>query len=142
MILDTTYLLPLARIQIDTDLLRASAERKANLKLEEITVNIISIFELQAKAAKLMVPAEFVVEAVKAINMAFKVEPFSRPEIVEIAYELTKMMPDYIDCVIVGTAAVLKDNLVTEDLRILSKREYLKEKYGVNICSYKELVAE
>ena len=142
MILDTTYLLPLARIQIDTDLLRASAERKANLKLEEITVNIISIFELQAKAAKLMVPAEFVVEAVKAINMAFKVEPFSRPEIVEIAYELTKMMPDYIDCVIVGTAAVLKDNLVTEDSRILSKREYLKEKYGVNICSYKELVAE
>ena len=142
MILDTTYLLPLARIQIDTDLLRASAERKANLKLEEITVNMISIFELQAKAAKLMVPAEFVVEAVKAINMAFKVEPFSRPEIVEIAYELTKMMPDYIDCVIVGTAAVLKDNLVTEDSRILSKREYLKEKYGVNICSYKELVAE
>jgi predicted nucleic acid-binding protein len=142
LILDTTYLLPLARIQIDTDLLRASAERKANLKLEEITVNIISIFELQAKAAKLMVPAEFVVEAVKAINMAFKVEPFSRPEIVEIAYELTKMMPDYIDCVIVGTAAVLKDNLVTEDSRILSKREYLKEKYGVNICSYKELVAE
>jgi predicted nucleic acid-binding protein len=142
LILDTTYLLPLARIQIDTDLLRASAERKANLKLEEITVNMISIFELQAKAAKLMVPAEFVVEAVKAINMAFKVEPFSRPEIVEIAYELTKMMPDYIDCVIVGTAAVLKDNLVTEDSRILSKREYLKEKYGVNICSYKELVAE
>ena len=142
MILDTTYLLPLARIQIDADLLRASAERKANLKLEEITVNMISIFELQAKAAKLMVPAEFVVEAVKAINMAFKVEPFSRPEIVEIAYELTKMMPDYIDCVIVGTAAVLKDNLVTEDSRILSKREYLKEKYGVNICSYKELVAE
>lgn len=142
MILDTTYLLPLARIQIDTDLLRASAERKANLKLEEITVNMISIFELQAKAAKLIVPAKFVVEAVKAINMAFKVEPFSRPEIVEIAYELTKMIPDYIDCVIVGTAAVLKDNLVTEDSRILSKREYLKEKYGVNICSYKELVAE
>jgi predicted nucleic acid-binding protein len=142
LILDTTYLLPLARIQIDTDLLRASAERKANLKLEEITVNMISIFELQAKAAKLIVPAKFVVEAVKAINMAFKVEPFSRPEIVEIAYELTKMIPDYIDCVIVGTAAVLKDNLVTEDSRILSKREYLKEKYGVNICSYKELVAE
>ena len=62
MILDTTYLLPLALIQIDTDLLRAIADEKANLKLEETTVNMISIFELQAKPAKLMVPAKFVVE--------------------------------------------------------------------------------
>ena len=142
MILDTTYLLPLALIQIDTDLLRAIAERKVDLKLEEITVNMISIFELQAKAAKLMVPAEFVVEAVKAISMGFKVEPFSRPEIVETAYELKKIIPNYIDCVIISTAAVLNEDLITEDSRILSKREYVKEKYGVNISSYKELVKE
>jgi len=37
-------------------------------------VSMISIFELQAKAAKLMVPAEFVVDAVEAIFRAFKVE--------------------------------------------------------------------
>jgi PIN domain nuclease of toxin-antitoxin system len=142
LILDTTYLLPLALIQIDTDLLRAIAERKVDLKLEEITVNMISIFELQAKAAKLMVPAKFVVEAVKAISIGFKVEPFSRPEIIETAYELKKIIPNYIDCVIISTAALLNEDLITEDSRILSKREYVKEKYGVNISSYKELVKE
>ncbi|MEM2971971.1 MAG: PIN domain-containing protein [Candidatus Bathyarchaeia archaeon] len=142
MILDTTYLLPLALIQIDTDLLRAIADKKANLKLEEITVNMISLFELQAKAAKLMVPAKFVVDAIKAISMAFKVESFNRPEIVETAYEVKKIIPDYIDCVIISTAAVLKEDLITEDSRILSKRERLKKEYGVNISSYKDLVTE
>ena len=74
MILDTTYLLPLARISVDTDLLKAIADGKVGWKLEEVTVSMISIFELQAKAAKLMVPAEFVVDAVEAIFRAFKVE--------------------------------------------------------------------
>jgi PIN domain nuclease of toxin-antitoxin system len=103
---------------------------------------MISIFELQAKAAKLMVPAKFVVETVKAISMGFKMETFTRPEIVENSYELKKIIPDYIDCVIISTAAVLNEDLITEDSRILSKREYVKEKYGVNISSYKELVKE
>lgn len=142
MILDTTYLLPLALIQVDTDLLRAMVEGKVDLKLEEITVNMISVFELQAKAAKLMVPANAVIEAVKAVTTAFRVEPFSRPEIIETAYELKKIIPDYIDCVITGTAAVLKDDLITEDSHILSKRQYVKEKYGVNVFNYKELVAK
>ncbi|MEM3516836.1 MAG: hypothetical protein QW647_03495, partial [Candidatus Bathyarchaeia archaeon] len=67
MILDATYLLPLARIAIDLDLLDAIAKGKTSLKLEEITVSLISIFELQMKAAKLMVPTEFVVKATNAI---------------------------------------------------------------------------
>lgn len=142
MIIDTTYLLPLALIQIDTDLLRAIADEKVNLKLEEVTVNMISLFELQAKAAKLMVPAKPVIDAIKVINMAFKVEPINKPEIIETAYELRKMIPEYIDCVIVSTAVVLKEDLITEDSRILSKKEQLKNKYGVNISSYKDLIAE
>lgn len=105
MILDTTYLLPLALIQIDTDLLRAIADKKVDLNFEDITMNIISIFELQAKAAKLMVPAKFVVEVVRAISTTFQMVPFSRAEIVETAYDLKKTIPDYIDCVIVSTAA-------------------------------------
>ncbi|MEM3392437.1 MAG: hypothetical protein QW487_02900 [Candidatus Bathyarchaeia archaeon] len=76
MILDATYLLPLARIAIDLDLLDAIAKGKTSLKLEEITVSLISIFELQMKAAKLMVPTEFVVKATNAIFNAFKVESF------------------------------------------------------------------
>lgn len=56
MIIGTTYLLPLARIEVETDLLLALAERNIpadQLRLEDIQINSISIFELQAKAAKL-----------------------------------------------------------------------------------------
>lgn len=141
MILDTTYLLPLARIHVDTDLLRAIADGKVNLKLEDVTLNMISIFELQAKAAKLMVPAKLVVEAAKAILGAFNVEPFHRPEIIEVAYRVKKLIPGYVDCLMVATAAVLKEDLATEDSQILSNRELVKEEYGISIWSYEELIS-
>lgn len=140
MILDTTYLLPLARITVDTDLLRVIADRKVSWKLEDVTVSMISIFELQAKAAKLMVPTEFVVDAVKAIFGAFNVESFYRPEIIKVAYKVKKLIPDYVDCVIVATAIVLKEDLATEDSQILSNRGVVEEEYGVSTLSYKELV--
>jgi len=140
LILDTTYLLPLARINVDTDLLRAIADRKVSWKLEDVTVSMISIFELQAKAAKLMVPTEFVVDAVKAIFGAFNVESFYRPEIIKVAYKVKKLIPDYVDCVIVATAIVLKEDLATEDSQILSNRGVVEEEYGVSTLSYKELV--
>jgi PIN domain nuclease of toxin-antitoxin system len=140
LILDTTYLLPLARITVDTDLLRVIADRKVSWKLEDVTVSMISIFELQAKAAKLMVPTEFVVDAVKAIFGAFNVESFYRPEIIKVAYKVKKLIPDYVDCVIVATAIVLKEDLATEDSQILSNRGVVEEEYGVSTLSYKELV--
>ena len=142
MILDTTYLLPLARIHVDADLLRAVADGKVNLKLEEVAVNMISIFELQAKAAKLMVPAKLVIEAVGAIRSAFRVEPFYEPRIIEAAFGMRKLIPDYVDCVMVATAVVLKENLATEDSRILSKRGIIQKEHGIKISSYKELIKE
>jgi len=69
-------MLPLARIAIEVDLLDAITKGKTDLKLEDVTVSLISIFELQTKAMRLMVPAEFIIKAVKAIFNAFKVEPF------------------------------------------------------------------
>lgn len=58
MIIDTTYLLPLARIGVETDLLRAVVEGRVrrDVSLRNLKVNLISLFELQAKAAKLGVP--------------------------------------------------------------------------------------
>ena len=103
-------------------------------------MSMISIFELQAKAAKLMVSAEFVVDAVEAIFRAFKVEPFHRPEIIKVAYDVKKLISDYVDCVIVATATVLKEALATEDSQILSNRELLEGQYGISIASYTELV--
>jgi len=140
LILDTTYLLPLARIAIDTDLLAAMARKKVDLKLEDMTVSLISLFELQAKAAKLNIPAESAVRAAEAVLAAFRVEPFYRAEIVEASYELRRAIPDYLDCVIVATAIVLKEDLLTEDSLILAKAKAIGEKYNTKVLSFKDIM--
>ena len=140
MILDTTYLLPLAGIGVDTDLLKAVFEDKAKLRLEDFSVSLISIFELQAKAAKLKVPVSTVLSAVKTITKVFKVVPFYDVEVIDKSFELRKHISDYIDCIIVATAIVLKKDLVTEDTLIHENKKLIKENYGVNIFDYKSLV--
>ena len=140
MILDTTYLLPLAGIGVDTDLLKAVFEDKAKLRLEDFSVSLISIFELQAKAAKLKVPVSTVLSAVKTITKVFKVVPFYDVEVIDKSFELRKYISDYIDCIIVATAIVLKKDLVTEDTLIHENKKLIKENYGVNIFDYKSLV--
>jgi len=72
LILDTTYLLSLARIGIDADPLEAIARGQVNLEIEDIAVSLISIFELQAKAAKLKTPIKFTIEAVETIFTALR----------------------------------------------------------------------
>ena len=142
MILDTAYLLPLARIGIDADLLEAIAKGQLDLEIEDIAVSLISIFELQAKAAKLKIPVKFTIEAVEAIFTALRVEPFYEPLVIEIGYELKKIIPDYVDCVIVATAGVLKEDLATEDSLILNKKETIEKTYNINILSFKDLVRQ
>jgi hypothetical protein len=65
---------------------------------------------------------------------------FYNPEIIEVSYKLKKIIPDYIDCVIVATAAVLKEDLSAEDTLILTHREAITEKYGVKVLSFKDVV--
>lgn len=140
MIIDTTYILPLARISVDKDLLKASVDGNAALNLDDVTVSLISLFELQANAVRLTVPAKHVAEAADTILKALKVEPFYNPEVLEASFELRKIIPDYIDCVILATAVSLKEDLVTEDSRILAKRTLIKQVYGVRVMSYDDIV--
>jgi len=140
MILDTTYLLPLARIDVDTDLLRASVEGRANMELEGTAVSLISLFELQAKAARLGVTPVIVSEALRVINKAFRVIPFYRDEVVEMSFALKKMIPDYIDCVILATAVTSSEDLVTEDSLLLAKRDSIEEEHGIKVYSFMDLV--
>lgn len=142
MILDTTYLLPLARIDVDANLLEAIADGQANLKIEDIVVSLISVFELQAKAAKLKIPAKFTIEAIDAILNALKVEPFHQPQVIEISYALRKTIADYVDCVIVATAAALKEDIATEDSIILNKKETIEKTYNIKVHTFKELVRQ
>ncbi len=140
MIIDTTYILPLAGIEVDTDLLRAIVEGKARVGLSELKINLISLFELQAKASKLGVPPTRVVDAVNAVLDYFHVIPFYHQAIVEYAHRLRVLLRDYIDRVIVATAIALDENLVTEDKDILVLKQKLRKEYGVEVLAYRDLV--
>ncbi len=139
MIIDTTYLLPLARIGVRTDLLQAVLKGHIPLKLEELKVSLISLFELQAKASKLEIPPSDIIKAIKVIRSYFTVIPFYEAGVVEEAHKLKDVLSDYIDRVIAATAIHLKEDLVTEDSEILSIRDLLREK-GVNVMSFQDLV--
>ena len=143
MILDTSYFLPLAKIEIAPNLLLAVAENKIQpdrLSFDLITLNSISLFELQAKAAKLGVNSAWVIEALTAISKRFRIEPYNSSEIIEIASSLRQnFFTDYIDCIIIATAVVLREELVTEDSKILRKRKELTDKYSLKILSYHDL---
>ncbi|MGB9760331.1 MAG: PIN domain-containing protein [Thermoproteota archaeon] len=140
MILDTTYLLPLARIDIDTDLLKASIEGKTNIKIEEIAINLISLFELQAKAVKLGIASDVVSEAFEAIFKAFRVVPFYEENVVKTSFNLRKTIPDYIDCVVLATAIVLNEDLVTEDSVVHAKKDLIEKEYKIKIYSFSDLI--
>lgn len=139
MIIDTTYLLPLARIGVRTDLLHAILKNRIPLKLEELKVSLISLFELQAKTSKLGIPPSYVIKAIKVIRGYFTVIPFYEADVVEEAHKLKDVLGDYIDRVIVATAIHLREGLVTEDSEILSIRDLLRKK-GVNVMSFRDLV--
>ncbi len=140
MIIDTTYLLPLAGIEVDTDLLRASIENRINLDIHEMKISLISLFEIQAKASKLDIPPQRVADAVDAILRNFDVIPFYRGDIIQYAHELKALISDYIDRIIIATAIALNEDLITEDKLIITHRDYLKRKYGLNILTYKDLL--
>jgi len=140
LILDTTYFLPLAQIAVDTDLLAAVAKKKTDLKLEDISLSLISIFELQAKAAKLNVPAKSTIRAVDAILSAFRVVPFYEGEVIETAQKMRKIISDYVDCIILATAIANKEDLVTEDSIVSEKKKKLLKDYNLKVLNFTNLI--
>lgn len=64
--------------------------------LEEI---LISIFEFQAEAARLSVPAELAIKAVEAVLKPLRVHTLYWTEVIGVGCQLRKLIPDYIDCV-------------------------------------------
>lgn len=142
MILDTTYLLPLVGISVDVDLLRDIIEGKIPLSLSDVKVSLISLFELQAKAAKLDIPVDRVVKAIEAIEKAFSVIPFTMPNIIKTSFYLRKtLLKDYIDAIIVATSIALKEPLVTEDEDIHAVAHDLEKEYKIKIYSYRKLLS-
>lgn len=140
MIVDTTYLLRLSGVEISTDLFGAIDEGKTTISFGELGVSLISLFELQAKIAKLRLPPKFATEAIEVINSDFRVEPFYNKEIVETSDILSRHLNDYIDCVILATAAVLKEDLITEDSKMKKLKRFVEKEYGIHVLSYEEVI--
>jgi PIN domain nuclease of toxin-antitoxin system len=134
-------LLPLAQIAVDTDLLAAIAKRTTDIKLEDLSVSLISVFELQAKGAKLKIPAKAVIRAVDAIISAFQVVPFYEDRIIEVSQEVRTTITDYIDCILVATAIWSKQDLITEDSLILDEKTKLFKAYKLRVSSCRDLVS-
>ncbi len=140
MIVDTTYFLPLVGIDIDEDLLKAIDENQVRITFSDIKISLITIFELQAKAAKLGIDSDTVVKGINAILKSFEIIPFSESEIIRVSFKLREKLNDYIDCVIVATAVNHGKKLVTEDEDIISIRDLLRREYGLRVYTFRELL--
>ena len=144
MIIDTMYLFPLIGVDIKDDLLKAIYENRVKIKLSinDIKINLISLFELQAKASKLNIPPKYVTRGLMVILKRFDVIPFYRDDIIEVAHEVNKILGDYIDSIIISTGISLKENLITQDSIIIRNREILAEKYGIKIYRYGDIATK
>ncbi len=136
--MDTTYLLPFSRMSVAADLFSGMEER--GIPIWDVGISSISLFELQAKAAKLGVNSKYVVDAIETISSGFRVEQIHNIKIIEVAASLLKLLNDYVDCLILATAIVLKEDLVTEDSRIHALKEKIKADYSIKIFNCKELL--
>jgi len=81
-----------------------------------------------------------VIDAIEVISKLFRIEPYNSPEIIEITSSLMEnFFTDYIDCVMIAIAVARREDLVTEDSKILRRRKDLMEKYDLKIFSYQDL---
>ncbi|MCE4614502.1 MAG: hypothetical protein F7B60_03110 [Desulfurococcales archaeon] len=78
--------------------------------------------------------------AVDAIFDTIEVIPFYENTILETSYQLYDTVNDYIDSVILATAVMRKESLATEDQIILSLKKEIKDRYGIDVFSYRDLV--
>ncbi len=139
MIIDTTYLLPLVGIEVKNNLLAHLNDSDLRLQPEDLNISLISVFEVQAKCARLKIPEKVVAIGLDAILNGFTIEPFYERRVVRIAQKLREKFNDYIDCVIVATAAARIEPLLTEDSRILNEANWITHAYGVEVKNYEHL---
>jgi predicted nucleic acid-binding protein len=146
-LLDTTYLFPLAGINV-RGVEREAIERASAIG-HHLSISEMSLFELAAKGAKLVddgsADAERLAQAVRSIvsdETLGKVRLYEEG-ILPIAIALRRHNSDFIDCVILASAVLTSEILVTEDELLLRSSEMIKLARKTNpkflICSFKHL---
>ena len=119
LLLDTTYFLPTIGIKVKNVPKRTLSELlKRNY---DIYVSEISVFEISAKGAKYVaegkISPERVLKGIRAILYEDRVVkvPIYESKGLLTSFKLRKILPDFIDCIILSSAIVNCDVLITED---------------------------
>jgi len=127
--LDSSYLLPLFGIGLEgvpDDLLSRLSE-----KGHELLINEISIFECVAKAAKLVISGRLRLKRLTEgllgaaySPMLIRVSPYDL-DTARLAMGVRRFLHDFIDCIILATAVMHADVLLTEDRLLLRPPDQL-----------------
>ena len=129
--LDSSYLLPLFGIGlrgIPSDVIRRLSAHEHELLISEI-----SIFECAAKAAKLVIRGELGVKRLVDGLLGAAYSPLLtkvsiyEADLISLAVEARKLVSDFIDCLILATATLYADVLLTEDGLLLNLPDELYE---------------
>ena len=129
-LIETTYLLPAAGIAVEG--VPADSVLKIRSAGHELLASDISLFEVLAKGAKLAsegkADPERISLAIKSILADKSIEKVSAysEETMKMAIELRGYHSDFVDCLILASAASACDIFVTEDSGIPKKDELLK----------------
>ena len=124
--------------KVPTELIAGLTNRGSNFQL---AISTITIFELCAKSAKLvaadMLRLERVSRGVAGLlkdDALTKYDSYGAPQL-SVALKLRSLLDDFIDCLILATAMVHCDVLITEDNRIHGlkrKEEFAKLANSLN----------
>ena len=149
-LLDTTYFLPIIGVSIENlpdDIIIRILSKGYEVYMSEIT-----LFELSAKATKYVIanklPITRVMKGFKVLMFDNRIHrvPLSHLKIISLALELRRLLPDYIDALIVSSALLFTNLLLTEDNDILTLNTHFEFKRivdrlnkGFMIKSYREI---
>jgi predicted nucleic acid-binding protein len=146
-LLDTTYLFPFAGINARG--VERDAIGRASAIGHELSISEMSLFELAAKGSKLVdhgsADAERLAQAVQSIvsDETLRKVRLYEEGILPLAIALRRHSSDFVDCVILASAASTSEMLVTEDELLLRSGEMIKLVRKTNpefsICNLKHL---
>ena len=119
LLLDTTYLLPAVGLGVEG--LPGDLVVRLIGRGHEVVISYITVFELAAKGAKYVAQGKLTVERVlkglKAVLHDDRIERVlaHEQEVLFTAVNLRRLLPDFVNCLILATALHKADVLVTED---------------------------
>jgi PIN domain nuclease of toxin-antitoxin system len=148
-LLDTTYLLPVAGIHLQR--VQKDTLKKAKSAGHQLFISEISLFELAAKGAKLaknrLADRERLAQALQSLVLdesLGKVKVYDE-EALSLAIDLRQHHSDFVDCLILASAISTCEVLLTEDELLTGNDELMafvkKMKPTFSITTSKRLLA-